>query len=173
MREDLTHFPVMLKLKVMNGAEITFPDARALRCELAAETLRASGTLRLKVAGWSMVPTLWPGDLLVIEAADGDAIGSGDIVLFVRHQRFFAHRVIKRKSAGRGIETRGDAMRQMDAPVSNRELLGRVIAIERNGQSITPGRSQNTISRSVAALVRTSPVAARAAAALREALQTL
>jgi signal peptidase I len=157
----------------MRTPEFLFGDARALQCELAADTLRSSGTLRLTVAGWSMVPTLWPGDALVIEAVDSSAVRSGEIVLFMRHRRFVAHRVIDKPSAGRGIETRGDAMRQMDSPVSNRELLGRVVSIERNGKSITPSRELNAASRSVAALIRHAPAAARVAVAMREALQDL
>jgi signal peptidase I len=120
-----------------------------------------------------MLPTLWPGDTLVVEAVDCSAVRSGDIVLFTRHRRFVAHRVIEKRSAGRGIETRGDAMRQMDAPVSSRELLGRVVSIERNGKSIAPSRELNAAGRSVAALVQHAPAAARVAVAMREVLQDL
>lgn len=120
-----------------------------------------------------MLPTLWPGDMLVIEAADSSTVCSGDIVLFVRRQRFVAHRVIKKSSPSHSIKTRGDAMRQTDAPVSSRELLGRVVSIERNGKSISASRELSAASRSVAALVRHAPGAARVAVAMREVLQSL
>jgi hypothetical protein len=174
MREDRTDFLVVHRcLKVMRAPEFLFDDTQALQCELAADTLRSSGILRLRVAGWSMVPTLWPGDTLVIEAVESSAVRSGDIVLFARHRQFVAHRVIENRSPVRGIETRGDAMTQMDAPVSNRELLGRVVSIERNGKSIAPNHELNVASRSVAALVRHAPAAARVAVAVREVLQDL
>lgn len=120
-----------------------------------------------------MVPTLWPGDVLVIEALHSSTICLGDIVLFARHQRFIAHRVVETSWSGRDIETRGDAMRQMDAPVSNRELLGRVVSIERNGKIIKPNRELNATSRSVAALVRHAPVVARVAVAMQGIVRNL
>jgi len=174
MREDAIHFLIVCgRLKVMKASDFILGEAHALQRELAADTLRSAGLLRLRVKGWSMVPTVWPGDTLVIEAVDRRAVCSGDIVLFARHQRFVAHRVVEKNSSGRGIETRGDAMRQMDAPVSSRELLGRVVSIERNGKRITPSRELNATIRSLAAVVRRSPIAARVAVAMREVLQTL
>jgi hypothetical protein len=174
MREDRTHFFVVhRRLEVMKAPEFIFSDPHALQCELAAETLRSSRTLRLKVAGWSMVPTLWPGDTLVIEPADRGAVRPGDIVLFARHQRFIAHRVVGSASLTLGIQTRGDAMTQMDAPVSTRELLGRVMSIERNGKSIATSREFNASSRAVVAVVRRSPIVARLAVAVREVVQSL
>lgn len=175
MREGRTHFLFMRRQshKVMRAPELILNDMRALHCELAAETLRSSGTLRLWVTGWSMLPTLWPGDTLVIENVESCAVCPGDIVLFTRHQRFVAHRVIEKRSLSRAIETRGDAMTQTDAPVSSREFLGRVVSIERNGKTITPSRELNAASRSVAAMVRHAPAAARVAVAMRGVLQGL
>lgn len=157
----------------MRAPEFVFSDGLAVEGELAREVLSSSGTLRLRVAGWSMLPTLWPGDTLVIEAADSNKVCSGDIVLFARRQQFVAHRVINTSSPSHGIQTRGDAMRQTDAPVSSRELLGRVVSIERNGKSISPSRGLSAASRSVAVLVRHAPAAARVAIAMREVLQSL
>jgi hypothetical protein len=155
----------------MRPSECIFGDAHAVQCELAGEVLRSSGKLRLGVTGWSMLPTLWPGDTLIIEQADSTAVSAGDIVLFARERRFFVHRVIA-SGAGRDIQTRGDAMPKMDPPVSDRELLGRVISIERNGRSIKPSRDFNPAGRAVAALVRHSPNAARVAVAMHEMLQS-
>jgi signal peptidase I len=174
MREDRGHlFVVHRRLEVMSTPEFVLSDGQRLQCALAAEMLRSSGILRLRVAGWSMVPTLWLGDTLVIEAADSGTVSSGDIVLFSRHGKFVAHRVVAKASPGCGIQTRGDALPRMDATVSNRELLGRVVSIERNGRSVTPSRKLSTASRSVAALVRHTPGAARVAIAMREVLQSL
>jgi signal peptidase I len=149
-----------------------FSSTHALQCELAGEVLRSSGTLRLGVTGWSMLPTLWPGDTLIVEQTRSDAVVPGDIVLFARDRRFFVHRVIAKNSADQEIQTGGDAMPQMDPPVSNRELLGRVVSIVRNGKRIEPSRKRNVASRSVAALVRHSPVAAQVAVAVHETLQS-
>jgi len=156
----------------MKTPEAVFTDGHALRCDLAGEILRSSGALRLGVTGWSMLPTLWPGDTLTIERTSSDAVVPGDIILFARDRRFFVHRVVGKGSGEQGIQTRGDAMPQMDPPISDRELLGRVVSIVRNGKSLEP-RAFNAASRSVAALVRRTPAAARVAVAMHEALESL
>jgi signal peptidase len=149
-------------------------NAHAIKCELAAEVLYSSGTLRLQVTGWSMLPAVWPGDTLVVESAGSDAVSEGDIVLFGRDRRLFAHRVIENsRFAEFGVVTRGDAMPAADAPVSNGELLGKVSLILRKGTRIELRRSLRLPQRAVAALVRRSEMAARVvvgAHGLREAL---
>lgn len=131
----------------------------ALKCELASEVLRLSGQLRLRVTGWSMLPSIWPGDTLILERATGSDLAEGDIVLFGRDRRFFAHRVLK---AGQdAIHTRGDAMPYNDAPVTQSELLGRVAYIVRNQKRIQPAKTLPLSQRAVAGLVRSSDVGAR------------
>jgi hypothetical protein len=66
----------------------------ALKCEIAAQILRSFGTLRLQVTGLSMLPSVWPGDILFIERRDMREIAEGDIALFARHNRLVAHRVL-------------------------------------------------------------------------------
>jgi len=147
----------------MTSSPQGFDDAHALKCELAGEVLRSSGTLRLQVMGWSMLPSVWPGDTLVVESVNSNAVSIGDIVLFGRDRRLFAHRVVaKRSRSGDSqVVTRGDAMPGVDSPLSEDELLGRVSLIVRNGKCIEPSRSLRFSERAVAALVRGSEVAAR------------
>src|SRR5215469_1498253 len=114
-------------------------ESDAIKCELAAEVLRSSGTLRLRVTGWSMLPTVWPGDTLLIERVDPKAVPEGDIVLFGRDRRLFAHRVLKNERSV--LVTRGDSMRTPDSPVDETEFLGRVSSIVRNGKWIKPRRT--------------------------------
>jgi signal peptidase I len=135
----------------------------AAKCELAGEVLRASGKLRLQVNGWSMLPAILPGDTLLVERADAEAVSEGDIVLYGRQRRLFAHRVISaaRDREDRGLVTRGDAMPQPDAPVSHRELLGRVAGVVRRGKMLAPRPNLRMVDRVVAALVRRSTIAAR------------
>jgi signal peptidase I len=137
-------------------------ETHALKCELAGEVLRSSGTLRLRVTGWSMLPTVWPGDTLIIERVSSDAVSAGDIVLFGRDRRLFAHRVVTRGQAQNAqFLTRGDAMPASDPPVSESDLLGRVSFILRNGKCIEPSRSLRFSERAVAGLVQHSTFAAR------------
>jgi hypothetical protein len=55
---------------------------------LAVEVLRRTGVLRLTAFGYSMLPTLFPGDLLNVHAEPLSAIQTGDVVLFARQVDF-------------------------------------------------------------------------------------
>ena len=137
-------------------------DAHALKCELAGEVLRTSGALRLRVTGWSMLPTVMPGDILVIEHISSATVSEGDIVLFVRDRRFFVHRVVtKGQTCDAAILTCGDAMPAPDPPVPPSDLLGKVSFILRNGECIEPARNPRFSERAVSALVRRSTFATR------------
>jgi phage repressor protein C with HTH and peptisase S24 domain len=59
---------------------------------LAVEVLQKTGVLRLTAFGYSMLPTLFPGDILTVKAELLPAIQTGDVVLFTRQGRFFIHR---------------------------------------------------------------------------------
>jgi len=114
-----------------------------LGCELAAEVLRSSGRLRLRASGASMLPAVWPGDILSVRSHDAVEVLPGDIVLFGREGKLVAHRVVERSLCQDRIQwvTRGDCVEGNDAPVSSRELLGRVTAIERGSRRLTPHQS--------------------------------
>lgn len=117
-------------------------QTQELRCSLAAEVLQSWGRLHLRATGISMLPTLWPGDLLTVQSHTFEQVQPGDIVLYMREGRFFVHR-IKRKSGLPGepvLLTRGDSMAEEDPPVRRTELLGVVDHIRRHGSLIVPNR---------------------------------
>lgn len=140
-----------------------FGSAHALKCELAGEVLRSSGKVRVQVTGWSMLPTVWPGDTLVIDRANSEGIAEGDIVLFGRDRRLFAHRVVaKAATPGQAqIVTQGDGMPCSDPPMNGSELLGKVSLIVRDGKCLEPKANLSFSERAVATLVRRSSSAAR------------
>lgn len=141
-------------------------ETHALKCELASDVLRSYGRLSLKVTGWSMLPVIWPGDTLELEWANRHELSTGDIVLFGRYRRLFAHRIVK--SSGRTIHTRGDALPYADPVVAENELLGRVACIVRGGRRIKPRRKLSFSQRAVAGLVRSSVIAARAVVGIHD-----
>ena len=107
------------------------PQIREARLSLSLEALRKTGSLRLAARGYSMLPALWPGDVLTIEARSIDKIRIGDVVLFVRENRFFVHRVVRSAGTDHGLITRGDDMPNDDGVLCREELLGRVVAVHR------------------------------------------
>ncbi|MGB9403947.1 MAG: S24/S26 family peptidase [Candidatus Acidiferrales bacterium] len=134
-----------------------------MKCELAGKVLRECGTLRLRVNGASMMPSVWPGDTLLVQRENFEAISTGDVVLFEREGRLVAHRVIAMAgdSENRRWKTQGDGMPTADAPVSVSEMLGKVAWIERDGRCLEPRAVVTLRERLIANLVRRSGWAAR------------
>ncbi len=113
------------------------------KIKLGEEILRSGGSIRLRVLGTSMLPSVWPGDIVNIEGRDVGAVGCGDIVLYEADGSFFVHRVIG-KSGDKGHMqwiTRGDSMPQADPTVTEPHVLGRVSSIRRGGRTMTAKRS--------------------------------
>lgn len=157
----------------MSVAAQVWDEAHAVKCDLAVDVLRSSGRLRLRVTGSSMLPSVWPGDTLMIDRADVNAISEGDLVLYRRNRRFFVHRVVSLNSAADSvILTRGDSMPQADPPVPCHDVMGRVSHIVRDGRLIEPQKNLGLPQRAVAHLVRRSEIAARMVTGVNSALRT-
>jgi signal peptidase I len=99
----------------------------AERCAVAADSLRESGRLRLQVRGESMLPTLWPGDLVEIASCSVEDVQPGEIVLAQRDGRFFLHRFLAH-SGPDGFFLRGDSVPAPDPKFPNDLLLGRLVS---------------------------------------------
>ncbi len=147
----------------------TLEMAHAAKCELAEKTLRLFGSLRLRVTGLSMLPSVWPGDLLLIRRQQMDQIYPGDIVLFACHGRLIAHRAVFKTDdlEAPSLITRGDALPSQDSPISPAQLLGKVSGILRGGEWIQPSRRLSFGARTVAMLVSRSGRATAILARLR------
>jgi len=138
---------------------------RALCCELVEEVARTAGEVRLKVTGGSMLPAIWPGDVIAVERCSFAELEPGQIVLYRHEGRLTAHR-IQRISPSHVI-TRGDSVPSCDPPVGASGVVGRVASILRNGRAIQPGWS--FFHRTVSSILRRSDCCTRVA--LRIALQ--
>jgi len=143
--------------------------AHILKCELASEVLHSSGKLRLCVTGWSMLPTVWPGDTLVVERVSPDQVRIGDVVVVARDGRLCGHRVVSiAEDAGnqRWI-TRGDALPVPDRPVLENELVGRASHLVRAGELVEVPGELNLVQQLIAKIVQNFVPAARALVYLR------
>jgi hypothetical protein len=110
--------------------EITTRAARssrsAVRSALVADILRGSGNLRLQVRGESMLPALWPGDVVEIACCMPEDVRPGEIVLALRDDRLFLHRLVDRCKPS-GFVLRGDSMPGSDPPFPLEAFLGRLV----------------------------------------------
>jgi signal peptidase I len=151
---------------------MNFQAREAGRCSLVAEALRSWGKLRLRASGISMLPVLWPGDLLTIQVNQLEQVEPGEIVLYMRGGRFFIHRVVSKSIDAKGtfLITRGDCMAENDPPVSRSELLGRICEVQRAGSVFVPARKLSPFQRVVAYMLFHWSLLRRLALRLREEL---
>jgi signal peptidase I len=103
-------------------------------CDLVADVARASGRVQLEVNGFSMVPALWPGDLLTVRNCCPYELAPNSLIVFQQDQQLIVHRLIRR--VGDQIVTRGDARRRLDKPVEAGQIVGRVESVMRNGRPV-------------------------------------
>ncbi|HUA84920.1 MAG TPA: S24/S26 family peptidase [Bryobacteraceae bacterium] len=103
--------------------------------------LRSFGEVRSVVRGASMVPTLFPGDIIVVRRETAQTARRGEVMLFFRQGFFCAHRLMDRTQEGESTRliARGDALSKNDPPFAEDELLGRVTAVIRRGNRIELG----------------------------------
>src|SRR5437016_14497567 len=99
----------------------TTADLRAAaHHELLAEVARNFGEVRFKATGDSMLPSVWPGDVLTVRRQSFSELRVGQIVLCSRGGQLMAHRIVNRNR--RPLITRGDSLRRNDAPVDESQI---------------------------------------------------
>ena len=117
---------------------------------LCSAALRSGETIRIRAFGASMLPTIWPGDVLVIAGASSEEFVCGDIVL-AKRESLVIHRLMKRTVEH--CVLRGDAMAQNDAPFSPADVLGKVVEIRRGGCVVVPQQGIQPLWRALAFLL--------------------
>ncbi|MCF6155444.1 MAG: signal peptidase I [Candidatus Brocadia sp.] len=89
----------------------------------------------ISITGRSMFPLIREGDqVLVAHGCTG--MRRGDVIVFRRRGTLIAHRVLSilRNDAGPIFVTKGDNVPQFDPPLSNNEIVGRVLAVKRGNR---------------------------------------
>jgi signal peptidase I len=136
---------------------------------LIAEVLQRFGEAQVRVLGTSMLPAIDPHDVLLVHRCSIERVAVGDIVLFAVGVRLFAHRVTQINAGGeaRHLITKGDTHRLADPPVSEHELLGKIVAVTKVNPSARPrwwrrlSSSSSSSRRTRASLQRHQPPSRR------------
>jgi hypothetical protein len=142
-------------------------DKEQVKCDLAAQALKFSGTLRLRAFGFSMLPSIWPGDILTIQAQGFEQCRADDVVLYTRHGYFFLHRVVAITGSGDPLIFRGDWLQQFDPPVDGQQVLGKAVDIERRGRHFSVTHRPGIASRILAHALRNCSLLLRVVIAIR------
>jgi len=112
-----------------------------LLSELSGELLSLGYGVRFRAPGTSMHPTIRHGDVITIEPVATAKLKRGDIILYRLKSDFIAHRIVnieERDGCGPTLILRGDASATCDAPVRQKQVLGKVVYLERDHQIIDP-----------------------------------
>jgi signal peptidase I len=140
---------------------------RAACCELAFDVARSFGEARLRVNGASMLPAIWPGDVVTVKHCNPGELLPGQIVVYRRDELLIVHRITR--NSGDHLITRGDARPFNDPPVKATEIMGRVMSIHRNGRHIHP--EQSSWQRAVSSILSRSDSSTRLTLALSRRLR--
>jgi hypothetical protein len=130
------------------------------------DSFRTRRSVRLRVYGESMLPSLWPGDVVEIENCSLEEMVPGEIVLAERGGQLFLHRLMH-ASVRDGFLLRGDSMPGSDPEFPREALLGRLVA-ERSFAGRPAGGPAVAFSRAAGILFCYSTMARRVALKLHQ-----
>jgi signal peptidase I len=125
----------------------------------AEEVLHIPGAVSLRVASCSMLPVLWPGDVIAVRRVEDRDITPGKLVVYLAKDflvrqtvrwdpaaesmtngvvvtMFTVHRAVRWERGA--LITRGDAIPVDDSPVQPASILGEVVAIQRRRARLVP-----------------------------------
>jgi len=106
--------------------------------DVSTELLAREYRVRFLAEGWSMHPTIRDKELITVAAVHASEIGPGDILLYRTDHKVLAHRVVRitRVEGVIRLTLRGDGTDLCDAPIGAQQVLGRVVAVDREGRRI-------------------------------------
>jgi signal peptidase I len=109
--------------------------------EVATDLLRRGHSVRFRAKGGSMHPTIREGEAITVAPVEPAAIRCGDVMLYCSGRGVTAHRVtrvVRGADGALAFIPRGDSSTTRDEPVDQSAVLGRVVAVERDGRTVDP-----------------------------------
>jgi RimJ/RimL family protein N-acetyltransferase len=105
--------------------------------KLNREFLERGISIRFQARGFSMRPFIQDGDFITVSPIENSSIRVGDVAFYsTAENNVIVHRVIKKygKDGNMKLLIKGDACFGNTERVSSQDVLGKVVAIERNGK---------------------------------------
>jgi signal peptidase I len=92
------------------------------------EELILGRTVRVVASGYSMIPTIWPGETVEISPISIEDVIVGDIIAFQRIHHIVVHRVIRKQSTESYflLKSQGDSNLKEDEAITKDIFLGKV-----------------------------------------------
>lgn len=105
---------------------------------ISRELFEQGKSVRFKVQGWSMRPFVRNGDLVTVSPVENSPVKMGDVVFYsTGENKVIVHRVVGKyeKNNKANMLIKGDACFGLPDRVDSTNVLGKVVAIERNGHA--------------------------------------
>ena len=105
--------------------------------ELSKDIFRKGKSIRFQAKGWSMRPFIRDGDFIVVSPIKNSSIKTGNVVFCITTEnKIKVHRVIRKHEKGNRIIMfiKGDATFSSPEKVEMQNVIGKVVAVERNGR---------------------------------------
>lgn len=105
--------------------------------KLSREFLERGTSIRFQAKGFSMRPFIRDGDFITVSPIKNSSIRIGDVVFYsTAGNNVIAHRIINKygKDGNMNLLIKGDAGFGPPERVNSQGVLGKVVAIERNGR---------------------------------------
>ncbi len=107
--------------------------------QLSKDIFRKGKSARFQAKGWSMRPFIRDGDFIVVSPIENSSIKPGDVVFYLTAEnKVIVHRVIKKYKKDKDnritMLIKGDATFSSPEKVEMQNVLGKVVAVEKNGQ---------------------------------------
>ena len=138
--------------------------SRAMLESLICDCLKNGRAVRFRASGRSMHPTIRHDEVVVVAPVEPVCLTPGDIVLSRCEEKITAHRLVRideedmtgvmdGPAPGRPMMVlRGDACSVCDPPVPESQIVGKVVAVERQGRMVNPYGLRTELVRRIYAL---------------------
>lgn len=106
---------------------------------LSRDIFKKGKSVRFEARGWSMRPFIRDGDFIVVGPIENSSIRTGDVVFYLTTEnKVIVHRIIKKYKKDKDnritMLIKGDAISSPAEKVEMLNVLGKVVAVERNGR---------------------------------------
>jgi hypothetical protein len=113
-----------------------------LAMDMLNEVIEREEDVPLKTFGLSMTPAIQGGEWVVVRRVSTEEVRIGDVVIYQAGNVFVAHRIIRKREQGGSIcfTVKGDAHLAAEGEIAPREIVARVVALQKMGERIDMDR---------------------------------
>ena len=100
--------------------------------------------LTVTLEGSSMFPTIFPGDKALVKKVTKEELNLGDIIVWKGEKNdYVSHRIVAIDE--KKVITKGDFLNENDSPVLQSQIIGKIVAILRDGKVFWINNQDNKI----------------------------